>query len=336
MQLFRTFETIPKAARGCVLALGSFDGLHRGHQNVIGAAGAMAETMGTSLAVMTTEPHPRAYFKPDQPPFMLTPMRTKARLLGDFGVDTFFVLPFDASIARLHAADFVNDILIGQIGALHLVYGYDYRFGKGRGGSAAMLRYMGAEEGFGVTEIPAIGVGVEGSAGEVYSSTLVRDALRQGLARQAAALLGHWWFVEGHVQKGDQRGRTIGFPTANLDISDYVHPRFGVYAVRVRRGTTGEFIPAVANLGKRPTFDKQDVTLEAHLFDFDEDIYGELLHVEFVSFIRPEKKFSGLEELKGQIAKDCDTARLALANPDNAADRFPVPHRSHFTHLLPD
>ncbi len=330
MKLYRSLNAIPGPSRGCVVALGSFDGFHRGHQSVIGAAAKLALAMNTTLGVMTTEPHPRRFFRPDDPPFMITPLRTKVRLLQNFGVDSVFILNFDQSIAQLPAQDFVKQILVDGLGAIHVVFGYDYRFGKGRGGGANVLRYMGDEEGFGTTQLSPVSVGVEGSAGEIYSSTLVRDALKNGEARRAAALLGHWWSVENHVLKGDQRGRAIGFPTANLDISDYVQPRFGVYAVRVRRMQDGKVLNAVANVGKRPTFEKQDVTLEAHLFDFDEDIYGELLNVEFVSFIRPEKKFSGIDTLKAQIAEDCETAKLVLANPDNAADRFPTPHRFQF------
>jgi riboflavin kinase/FMN adenylyltransferase len=330
MDIFHSLDPLPARSRGCVLALGSFDGFHRGHQNVIGQAAQMADAMQTTLGVLVTEPHPRMVFQPNAPAFLLTPLATKAKLLADFGVDHLCALPFSRSLATMCAADFVLNILIKQIGAIHLVFGYDYRFGQKRGGGADVLSWMGAQEGFGTTQLEPIGVGVEGSAGEIYSSTLVRDAIREGMVRRAASLLGHWWSVEAQVHMGDQRGRTIGFPTANMDIEEYIKPRFGVYAVRVHLPKTGESFVGVANVGKRPTFDKEDVKLEVHIFDFDRDIYGETLQVDFVSFIRGEHKFDGIDALKAQIAKDCDTAKLALENPDNAADRFPKPNRSDF------
>jgi len=330
MHLHRSIEPYPDRLRGGVVALGSFDGFHRGHQSVVGFAAQLADEMHTSLGILVTDPHPRMVFRPDTDPFLLTPLATKARLMENFGVDHMCALPFNRDRARMSAQEFVLNILIKQIGAIHLVFGYDYRFGKGRGGGADMLTWMGQYEGFGTTTVEPIGVGVEGSAGEIYSSTLVRQAVREGLVRRAASLLGHWWSIEGQVQMGDQRGRTIGFPTANMDIEDYIKPRFGVYAVRVRLPKTGESFVGVANVGKRPTFDKQDVKLEVHVFDFDRDIYEETMQVDFVSFIRGEQKFDGIDSLKAQIAKDCETAKLALANPDNAADRFPTPHRSDY------
>lgn len=331
MHIYKSLEPLPARSRGCVLALGSFDGFHLGHQNVIGRAAQIADDMNAPLGVFVTEPHPRMVFQPDMPAFLLTPLATKAQLLADFGVDHLCALPFNKHVATMCAADFVLNILIKQIGAIHLVFGYDYRFGQKRGGGADVLTWMGNYEGFSTTQLEPIGVGVEGSAGEIYSSTLVRQAIREGMVRRAASLLGHWWSVEAVVQQGDQRGRTIGFPTANMEIEDYIKPRYGVYAMRIHLPKTGENLVGVANVGKRPTFDKEDVKLEVHIFDFDRDIYGETLQCEFVSFIRGEQKFDGIDALKAQITKDCDTAKLALSNPDNAADRFPKPHRSDFT-----
>ncbi|MEM9878020.1 MAG: bifunctional riboflavin kinase/FAD synthetase [Pseudomonadota bacterium] len=331
MHLHTTRDPLPQRLRGGVLALGSFDGFHLGHQNVVGFAAQLADQMQTSLGVFVTEPHPRMVFRPETEPFLLTPLATKARLMQNFGVDHMCALPFNRQIASMPAQDFVLDILIKQLGAIHLVFGYDYRFGKGRGGGADMLAWMGHYEGFGTSQLEPIGVGVEGNAGEIYSSTLVRQAIREGLVRRAASLLGHWWSIEGQVQMGDQRGRLIGFPTANMDIEEYIKPRFGVYAVRVRLPETGETFVGVANVGKRPTFEKDDIKLEVHLFDFDRDIYEQTLQVDFVSFIRGEQKFDGIDSLKAQIATDCDTAKLALANPDNAADRFPTPNRDDYS-----
>ena len=329
MLIVRHLTEMPSAARGCVAALGSFDGFHRGHQTVIGEAGRLARHMGVPLAVITTEPHPRQFFQQGRPPFRLTPFRERSQLLETFGVDVLGVLSFDAGLAGMAAQDFVLDVLLDGFGALHLVAGFDYRFGKGRGGGVDVLRWMGEQEGFGVSVIEPVVVGVEGAAGQVYSSTLVREALRAGQARRAAALLGHWWGISGRVVRGDQRGRTIGFPTANMELGDSLQPALGVYAVRAvldeNAGDAGRVIAGVANLGRRPTFDKHDVLLEVHLFDFDEALYDRHLRVELVGFIRPERKFDGLDALKAQIAEDAATARLLLADPENARDRLPPP-----------
>ncbi|MGD8326190.1 MAG: bifunctional riboflavin kinase/FAD synthetase, partial [Sphingomonadales bacterium] len=310
-----------------VIALGTFDGFHRGHQKVITDAGVVADELNAPLAVLTTEPHPRLYFKPDQEPFLLTPFRAKARHLENFGVDILFAIHFDKQLATTSAEDFIEKILVGQMGVRHVFIGFNYHFGQGRRGDAAMLQAYGERLDFGVTVVEPVSIGVEGSAGKTYSSTLIRDTLRAGHARRAAALLGHWWMIEGHVIKGDQRGRTIGFPTLNLPMGDYVQPKLGVYAVRVTL-EDGRIIEGVANIGRRPTFDKTEVLLEAHLFDFNEDLYGKLISVALVAFIRGEQKFSGLDELKAHIEKDEAAARLLLKDPDNAQDRFPEPKRT--------
>lgn len=323
MLIIRHHEDVPASHRGSVVALGNFDGFHRGHQVVVGEAGRLARTMGCRLGVVTTEPHPRSFFKPDDPPFRLTPFRERAALLEAFGVDVLGVLPFDATLRGMAAEDFVNTVLLKGFGAVHVVVGYDYRFGKGRGGDTDVLAKMGEAEGFGLTVIEPVRFGVEGAAGQTYSSSLVRQTLGDGMARNAAALLGHWWAVNGLVVKGDQRGRTIGFPTANIELGESLQPAFGVYAVRVQlEGHEDRVFNGIANLGKRPTFDKQDVLLEVHLFDFDEDVYGRHARVEFVGFVRPERKFEGLEALKSQITTDCETARAILADPENARDRL--------------
>lgn len=325
MRLIRHVDEIPAAARGCVVALGNFDGFHRGHQAVIGEAGRIARAMGVPLAVMVTEPHPVRFFAPDTPPFRLTPFRERAQLLEDFGVDSLLVLPFDKDLAGMSAQDFVLDILIGGLGALHVVVGYDYRFGKKRGGDTAMLGWMGEMEGFGLTVMEPVTVGLEGFAGEIYSSTLIRNALRAGEARKAAALLGHWWSINGRVAKGDQRGRTIGFPTANVELGDSLEPKLGVYAVRVIVEGEDDYHQGVANIGRRPTFDKRDILLEVHLFDFSGDLYDRHVRVELVAFLREERKFSGLDALKAQIQEDARTARTVLAEPENARSHLGVP-----------
>jgi riboflavin kinase / FMN adenylyltransferase len=294
--------------------LGNFDGFHKGHQKVIGAAGKIASELRTTLTVLSMEPHPRMYFNPSQKEFRLNSFRTKSHLLENFGVDHFIVLPFDKNLATMEAEDFVLDLLLEQIGALHIVVGYDYCFGAGRRGGVNVLGWLSSQEQFGLTVVEKV---MEDD--HIYSSSNIRDALEAGDVRKVADRLGHWWHVEGHVRKGDQRGRTINFPTANLFLDGYIEPKYGVYAVRIII-EAGEHIgvwDAVANVGRRPTFDKKDVLLESHIFDFDHDIYEHLIKVEFVDFIRPEMKFDGLESLKAQIEKDCVTARELLALPQN-------------------
>lgn len=324
MQIFRHHQDIPPPLRGGVVALGNFDGFHRGHQAVIRAAAAEAELLHAPLWVLTTEPHPRAYFRPGEPSFRLTPLRAKAHCLETFGVEAMLVLPFDPALAGMLAQDFVLDVLIGGLGITHAVAGYDYRFGKGRGGGVDVLRFMGDMEHFGVTIVAPITEENGSTAPVVYSSSAIRRALQAGRVREATAALGHWWFIDGHVLQGDQRGRTIGFPTLNLGMDDYLLPAFGVYAVRVKL-PFGQVIDGVANIGRRPTFNKADVTLEAHLFDFAGDLYGQVVSVELVDFIRGEQKFDGLDALKAQIARDCETARALLADPALARDRYRLP-----------
>ncbi|TNE62259.1 MAG: bifunctional riboflavin kinase/FAD synthetase [Alphaproteobacteria bacterium] len=335
MRLFRHINEVTTADRGSVVALGNFDGFHRGHQVVIGEAGRLAREMGLNLTVVVTEPHPVSFFAPGKPPFRLTPFRERLQLLEQFGVDQLLVLPFDKSLAAMSAQDFVQHVLLDGLGAMHVCVGYDYRFGKSRGGGTDVLAWMGEMEGFGLTVIRPVTVGLEGYAGEVYSSTLVRQALQAGEARKAAALLGHWWSINGRVTEGDKRGRTIGFPTANVELGESLEPRLGVYAVRVHMEGDKKIYQGVANVGRRPTFDKRDVRLEVHLFDFAGDIYGRHLRVELVAFLRPEQKFDGIDALKDQIARDCTVAKVVLAEPENARGRLEPPSLDRYLELFP-
>jgi riboflavin kinase/FMN adenylyltransferase len=338
MQIFRHPTHLDDDCRGSVAALGNFDGFHRGHQAVIGEAGRIARATSRPLAVFTTEPHPRSFFSDDGDRFRLTPFRERANLFEGFGVDLLFVLPFDKALSETAADIFVTDILARDLGISHAVIGYDYRFGKGRQGDAALLREVGEGCGVAVSVVEPISVGVEGAAGEIYSSTLVRDALRAGEARRAAALLGHWWTVNGHIIEGDKRGRTIGFPTANMTLQESLVPAHGVYAVRValEGGSDGAMLEGVANVGRRPTFGSAGVLLEAHLFDFDEDIYGQHQGVELVGFIRRERKFDGIDSLKEQIAIDCEVAKRILADPENARSRFNPPTLDRYLEMFPE
>jgi riboflavin kinase/FMN adenylyltransferase len=302
MQIFRHYEHLPEAARGAAVAIGNFDGVHRGHQALI----AYTKTLSPKLGVLVFEPHPQEYFKPDGPRFRLTPFRTKARLLERFGVDVLYALHFDASLASLTADEFIDRVLVNGVGARHIVVGDDFQFGKGRSGNVELLRDRGRARGFAVSTFAPVGAGAETK----ISSTRIREALREGKPEVAAGLLGHWWTVEGRVQPGDKRGRTIGFPTANVSLEGYLEPALGVYAVRVEVG--GKRYDGVANYGRRPTFDKKDVLLEVHIFDFADDIYGQQVVVSFVGYLRPEMKFAGLDPLRAQIAADSQTAGKLL------------------------
>ncbi len=306
MQVFRHYENLPASARGAAVAIGNFDGVHLGHQALL----KHAKTLGAQLGVLVFEPHPQEFFKPGGERFRLTPFRAKARLLERFGVDVLYALHFDAAFSGLSAEDFVAKVLVQGLGVKHIVVGQDFQFGKGRAGNIELLKARGREQGFAVSTFDLVGIGPEAK----ISSTRIREALRAGKPEVATQLLGHAWTVEGRVEQGDKRGRTIGFPTANVSLEGYLEPALGVYAVRVE--IAGKSYNGVANFGRRPTFDKKDVLLEVHIFDFAEDVYGQQIVVSFIAYLRPEQKFPGLDALKAQIAKDSETARaILLATP---------------------
>ncbi|HVH79958.1 MAG TPA: bifunctional riboflavin kinase/FAD synthetase [Stellaceae bacterium] len=298
---------------GAVLAMGNFDGLHKGHQALIHHTCEIARGRDLPAAVLTFEPHPRNIFVPGCEPFRLTPFRVKEREIARLGVDFLFIQHFDVEFAKQSAESFIDDIIIEAIGASHIVVGHDCTFGNRRRGTAEMLREKGAAAGFGVTVVEP----VRGD-GAVYSSTHIRELLKAGKPREAAAQLGRFWEIDGRVALGDQRGRTIGFPTANLGLGEYLRPALGVYAVRVSGDgrddpLDGMTIDGVANIGLRPTVGGLVPRLEAHLFDINRDLYGRHLRVALVDFIRPERKFASFDELKHQIAADADTARAILS-----------------------
>jgi riboflavin kinase/FMN adenylyltransferase len=299
--------------RGAVLAMGNFDGLHKGHAALIDHASELARARGAPTAVLTFEPHPRNVFVPGCEPFRLTPFRVKEREIARLGVDFLFIQHFDAEFAKQSAESFIDEIMVGALGASHIVVGHDCTFGNRRRGTPEMLRERGAALGFEVTVIEP----VRGDAA-VYSSTHIRELLKAARPREAAAQLGRFWEIDGRVALGDQRGRTIGFPTANLGLGEYLRPAFGVYAVRVSGDGAddpldGRTVDGVANLGLRPTVGGLVPRLEAHLFDVDRDLYGRHLRVALVEFIRPERKFASFDELKEQIAADAARAREILA-----------------------
>lgn len=312
LRLIRHIEDVPPEAHGAVVALGNFDGVHLGHQAVIRQAAEIARSKKAPLAILTFEPHPRSFIRPEDPPFRLTPFRIKTRHLQALGVDFVFELAFDAAMMARSAENFVSEILVNGLRIAHVVVGYDFCFGKGRAGNAALLTEFGGRHGFGVTSVAAAKAG----AGPAYSSTLVREQLQAGDPKSAAATLGRPWEIEGRVEHGDARGRQLGFPTANIAIGEYMEPKLGVYAVMAIDDNDEKqgWIKGVANLGRRPTVGGTRVQLEVHLFDFAADLYGKHLRVALIDFIRPEMKFNGLDALKAQIASDSDTARKILAD----------------------
>jgi riboflavin kinase / FMN adenylyltransferase len=315
MRLVRYYGEVPASLKGGVIALGNFDGLHLGHQAVIGEAVRLARSKNIPAAVMTFEPHPRLFFKPEQEPFRLSPFRIKARLIEAMGVDFLYVQTFDRAFSQHTAEEFIAEILVKGLGISHVVVGFDYVFGRGRGGNVALLHDMARTHNFGVTAVAEKrnGPGL-GGQGTRYSSSNIREFLKAGQCLQAAQLLGRYWEIEGRVEHGDQRGRFMGFPTANMPHRDYLHPQRGVYAVRagIDRGAETVWRDGIANFGYRPTFNKKDLLLEVHLFDVDEDLYQKHLRVALIDYIRPEMKFDGLEAIKAQIGVDCIKARALL------------------------
>ena len=310
MRILRHHNRVPRKLHGAAVAIGNFDGVHHGHRTVIGHAIEAARAAGRPAAVLTFEPHPRTFFAPEAPSFRLTSLHGKGRLFEEMGIDFMCALRFDQSMASLHAADFVREVLVDGLHAGHLVVGYDFVFGRGRGGDAALLEALGAQHGFEVSVVEPVRDG-----GEIVSSSAVREALKRGDPREAGQLLGRVWEIEGRVRKGDRRGRTLGYPTANLRLGDYVEPAFGIYAVRcgVERKGRMDWHDAVASLGLRPTFGGREVLLEVHLFGLDEELYGRRLRVELIDFIRPERKYDDVEALKRQMADDCTEAKRILA-----------------------
>ncbi len=310
MRLFRHHSEIPVEARGAVIALGNFDGLHLGHQKVVGEALRLAGELEAPCGVLTFEPHPRAYFQPDRPSFRLTPFRIKLRQLQAIGIDYLFLLSFDRAMAERSPESFIVEVLGQGLEPAHVVVGYDFVFGRARSGNAALLADLGRAAGFGVTSVAA----AADAEGVIYSSTKVRERLGAGDPLGAAKLLGRPWEIEGRVETGDRRGRLLGFPTANLALGDYLQPALGVYAVKagVDEGSGTRWLDGVANLGRRPTVGGTRVQLEVHLYDFSGDLYGRHLRVALIDFLRPERKFDGLEALKAQIAADSAEARIRL------------------------
>jgi riboflavin kinase/FMN adenylyltransferase len=298
-------KSVPAYLRGAVIALGNFDGVHRGHAELARETVELGEQLGRRPAALTFEPHPRSVFRPDQPVFRLTPPAIKTELLAAVGLPTTFVLPFDRDIAAIAAEDFIDDLLLGKLGAAGLVCGYDFHFGKGRAGSPEMLQARCEAQGVPVVIVPPFAF-----AGDPVSSTLVRDALAAGDVARAADLLGRPWFARGAVVHGEKRGRGLGYPTANMHLPRDCKLRYGIYAVRIR--IDGLWHDGVASFGSRPTFDDGAAKLETFVFDFSGDLYGKQVDVAFVGWLRAEAKFASLDALIAQMNADSAAARDIL------------------------
>ncbi len=310
MRIYRHYETLPPEARGAAIAIGNFDGVHKGHCQVINEAGRIARDSAVPWAVLTFEPHPRSVFQPGGTPFRLTPFRAKARALEALGVDIMIVQKFSRQFSQSPADAFVRSVLVEGFGASHVVSGYDFVFGHGRQGNCELLLSLGKQLGFGFTAISA----VESPEGFVYSSTRIRQCLENGDPQGAADILGRPYSIEGRVAHGEKLGRTIGFPTANLHLGSMLRPKRGIYAVRIRiEGQSGDHIyKGVANIGNRPTVGGDKDLLEVYLFDFNADLYGQRICVELITFIRAEAKFESVEEMRQEIVRDADKARALL------------------------
>ncbi|SCW71627.1 bifunctional riboflavin kinase/FAD synthetase [Ancylobacter rudongensis] len=304
--VLRMDDALPAALAAPVVAIGNFDGVHRGHRAVIGTAIDQARSLGKPALAVTFEPHPRAFFRPSEPIFRLTPEPMKLRRLAATGLDGAVVLAFDAALAARDAESFVADILVGQLGVSMVVAGYDFHFGKGRGGSPLFLREAGKQHGFGVEIVPPLL-----DEGAQISSSVIRAALAQGRVEQAAHMLGAPFEIEAQVIHGDKRGRELGYPTANMRLDPAVTLAHGIYAVTVE--IDGVRHKGVASFGRRPTFDDGAPRLETFIFDFADDLYGRVLTVAFHAWLRPELKFDGIDALIAQMDIDSARARAVLA-----------------------
>ncbi len=316
MRLYRHYRDLPQSARGASIAIGNFDGVHRGHRAVIAAAQAEARAAGCASGVMTFEPHPREVFGRAQGPFRLTPFHAKLRALGDLGVDLVYLLRFEPALYGLSAETFVEEVLVAGLGVAHVVVGENFFFGAKRGGTPELLAELGQRHGFKVSVLARVGEG-----GEALSSTRLRELLQAGDMAAAASILGRAWEIEGRVLHGAKRGRALGMPTANIDLGESLRPAYGVYAVRVAIDSeeAPTWHPGVANLGISPMFAYDRPLLEAHLFDFSGDLYGRHLRVALVERLRGEMTFDGLPALMAQMQADGLAAREILAR-----DRAPV------------
>ncbi|MCA3699052.1 MAG: bifunctional riboflavin kinase/FAD synthetase [Brevundimonas sp.] len=310
IEIVHGWRDLVPSQRGAAAAVGAFDGVHRGHQAVIGAARQAAERLSAPLAVVTFEPHPRRWFQPEAAPFRLMSLAQMARAIDGLGVDRLHVLPFDAEMAAMTDEAFARDVLSGGLGLCHAAVGFDFTYGKGRTGSAEGLLRIGQDLGFSVSVTGRM----DDASGLKLSSSAVREALAAGDMARATRILGRPFAIEGEVVHGDKRGRTIGVPTANVRMGDYMRPAYGVFATRTRLAD-GRWIDGVANLGVRPMFETPEPLLEVWLFDFTGDLYGQVVETRLIERLRGEMAFDSLDALKVQIDADAQAARAVLAAP---------------------
>jgi riboflavin kinase/FMN adenylyltransferase len=321
MQIFRGDVQIPGPMRKAVVAIGNFDGVHRGHQALLSTARAQAAATRVPFGVLTFEPHPRLFFRPEQPMFRLTPPPFKERLIAAAGADFLLILDFNRSLANLEASDFVKHILVERLGVSRVATGFDFHFGHGRKGNPETLHRLSGEFGFAVSTIDQV-TNDDGLA--PFSSSSIRDDLRHGRVNEAAHSLGYWWTITGAVVAGDGRGRTIGFPTANLLLDAGIEPLEGIYAVRLQ--ISAKHHHGAAYVGTRPTFETGRRFLEIFIFDFDQDIYSQAIDTQFLGFIRPDMKFATAEALVGRMRNDCQEAAALLQaiEADDPMKKFPL------------
>ena len=298
----------PETLKGGVVAIGNFDGVHRGHQAVLCSAVSIAKANGVPATVLTFEPHPRTFFKPDAPVFRLTDASTKAELLQSIGFDCVVEHEFNSKFSGTPAADFVKNVLISMFGVSHVVTGYDFHFGKGREGSPQFLMQAGEELGFSATIVTAF----NDEGGEIVSSSRIRECLSTGQLSEANALLGYTYRVTGEIIRGKQLGRTLGYPTANISLPAETRLKHGIYAVRARLAD-GTVHGGVASYGRRPTFDNGEALLETFIFEFDRDLYGQEATIFLDAWLRGEEKFDSSEALVAQMDRDSEEAKAYLA-----------------------
>ncbi|MEM8554614.1 MAG: bifunctional riboflavin kinase/FAD synthetase [Pseudomonadota bacterium] len=312
MRIIISHHNLTDDDRGASAAIGNFDGVHRGHQRVLDITRREAERLGAPLGVVTFEPHPREVFAPDAPAFRLMNAAAKSSRLAKLGVSRLYQLPFSRELSALTAEEFAVEVLLNGLGLRHVVVGADFCFGKGRIGTAEDLQRIGKAHGFSTSIVPLL---VQDEAEQAVSSTAIRRALSEGNPREAAAMLGHWHRIEGPVIHGEKRGRTLGYPTANMDLDGLHLPRHGVYAVLVDvlTGPNAGTYEGVASLGVRPMFGENKANLETHLFGFSGDLYGAQVSVALVDWLRSEQRFDGVDALVAQMGRDSAAAKDCLA-----------------------
>lgn len=314
MSVYPDFRSVPETAKGASVALGNFDGVHAGHRAVIDGAARAAKAHHLPLGVLIFEPPPRRYFQPDSPPFRIMRPERRREALKSLGVDVIFELPFNEEMSKMSPEGFVKIVLCDGLGINHLSVGFDFRFGRGREGDVNTLANLSEKYGFTLSVVSRVSEGAD-----KVSSTAIRNALESGNPDTAAELLGHYWTIDSTVEHGEKRGRTIGFPTANMQLGNLIHPRHGIYAVWTRVEGIEGWHAGVANFGRTPTTGERDPLLEVFIFDFDQDIYGRKIEVAFVDFLRAEAKFDTLDQLIVQMHRDTDAAKSVLKYADKPA-----------------